>query len=81
MSQSQAFYRPTTLSTSHYAGRWAIPSEDQRNDLAVVNALGYAYACAPDSPEKEAQLLVALEAFHGYLSKYLVMILRGLFLR
>jgi hypothetical protein len=51
MSQSQAFYRSTTLSTSHYAGRWAIPSEDRRNDLAVVNALGYAYACAPDSPE------------------------------
>ena len=39
--------------------------------------MGYAYACAADSPAKEAQPLVALEAFHGYLSKYLVMILRG----
>ena len=70
-------YRSTTLDPSHYAGRWAIPSEHQRNDLAVVNALGQAYALAADSPAKEAQLLVALEAFHGYLSKYLIMILRG----
>jgi hypothetical protein len=70
-------YRSTTLDPSHYAGRWAIPSEDQRNDLAAVNSLGQAYALAADSPEKEAQLLVALEAFHGYLSKYLIMIVRG----
>jgi hypothetical protein len=34
-----SIYRSTTLSTSHYAGRWTNPSDDQRNDLAAVNAL------------------------------------------
>jgi hypothetical protein len=42
-----------------------------------VNALGYAYATAPDSPAKEAKLLEVMECFHGYLMKYLCMIVRG----
>jgi hypothetical protein len=54
-----------------------IPEEEQRNDLAAVNALGYTYATAPDSPEKEAKLLEVMECFHGYLMKYLCMIVRG----
>jgi hypothetical protein len=54
-----------------------IPDEDQRNDLSSVNALGYAYATAPDSAAKEAKLLEVLECFHGYLMKYLCMIVRG----
>jgi hypothetical protein len=70
-------YRSTFLSSSHYAGRWIIPSEDQRNDLKVVNQLGYEYAVAPDSAEKEAKLLKVIECFHGYLMKYVVMIVRG----
>jgi hypothetical protein len=71
------FYRSTTLSHSHYAGRWTIPVEDQRYDLKVVNQLGLEYAKAIDSPEKEARLLKVLECFHGYLMKYVVMIIRG----
>lgn len=70
-------YRSTLLAPSHYAGRWAIPNEDQRNDLAVINQLGYEYALADDSSTKEAKLMVVLEAFHGYLMKYLCMIVRG----
>jgi hypothetical protein len=54
-----------------------IPEEEQRNDLAAVNLLGYSYATAPDSAAKEAKLLEVLECFHGYLMKYLCMIVRG----
>src|SRR5260370_3453234 len=50
-------FRSTFLAPSHYAGKWKIPDEDQRNDLKAVNALGYAYATAPDSPATEAMLL------------------------
>jgi hypothetical protein len=70
-------YRSTLLSPSHYAGRWTIPEPDQRNDLQQVNLLGYDYATSPDGPEKEAKLLKVLEQFHGYMSKYLCMIVRG----
>ena len=70
-------FRSTFLAPSHYAGKWIIPDEDQRNDLKAVNALGYAYATAPDSPAKEAKLLEVMECFHGYLMKYLCMIVRG----
>ena len=42
-----------------------------------MNALGYAYATAPDSAAKEAMLLEVMECFHGYLMKYLCMIVRG----
>jgi hypothetical protein len=70
-------FRSTFLAPSHYAGKWIIPDEDQHYDLAAVNALGYAYATAPDSPAKEAKLLEVMECFHGYLMKYLCMIVRG----
>jgi hypothetical protein len=70
-------YRSTFLSPSHYAGKWVIPERDQHNDLREVNLLGYAYAIAPDGPEKEQKLLLVLEKFHGYLMKYLCMIVRG----
>jgi hypothetical protein len=74
---SSTMFRSTSLSQSHYAGKWVIPAEDQRNDLGAINAIGREYALAPDSPVKEALLLTLLEAFHSYMSKYLVMIVRG----
>jgi hypothetical protein len=70
-------FESTFLAPSHYAGKWVIPEEDQHYDLAAVNALGYAYATAPDSPAKEAKFLEVMECFHGYLMKYLCMIVRG----
>jgi hypothetical protein len=70
-------FRSTLLAPSHYAGKWIIPDEDQHYDLKAVNALGIAYATAPDSPAKEAMLLEVMECFHGYLMKYLCMIVRG----
>src|SRR6059036_3495895 len=70
-------FRSTFLAPSHYAGKWVIPDEDQHYDLKAVNALGFAYATAPDSPAKEAKLLEVMECFHRYLMKYLCMIVRG----
>ena len=70
-------YRSTFLAPTHYAGKWTIPDEDQHYDLKAVNALGYSYATAPDSAAKEAMLLKVMEFFHGYLMKYLCMIVRG----
>ena len=53
------------------------PDESHRIDLAASNQLAYAYGIAPDSAQKEAMLLQLLERFHGYVMKYLIMILRG----
>jgi hypothetical protein len=46
-------FQSTFLAPSHYAGKWVIPEEDQHYDPAAVNAVGYAYATAPDSPAKK----------------------------
>ncbi len=70
-------FRSTSLSSSHYAGKWVISLEAQHHDLKLVNQLGYEYATAPDSPAKEELLLKLLELFHAYLMKYAVMIIRG----
>jgi hypothetical protein len=70
-------FRSTFLAPSHYAGKWAVPAEDQRYDLAEVNVLAQAYALLPDSPEKEEKLIKLIEHFHGYLMKYLCMVVRG----
>jgi hypothetical protein len=74
---SKSLFRSTFLATSHYAGKWAVPSEDQRYDLAEVNDLAEAYAILDDSFEKEQKLLILIEKFRGYLMKYLCMIVRG----
>ena len=60
-----------------YTGKWAIPDESQRIDLAVTNKIALAYGVEPDGSEKKAMLLQLLQNFHGYLMKYLVMIVRG----
>jgi hypothetical protein len=70
-------HRSTFLAPFHYAGKWTIPDDDQRNKLSVVNKLGYAHVIAPDSADKEVKLLKVMELFHGYLMKYLCMIVRG----
>ena len=67
----------STLVDRTPAGKWEIPEEQKRNDLKAINQLGYEYATATDSPEKEARLLKILECFHGYLMKYVIMIVRG----
>lgn len=71
-------YRTVALSSEHYASKWPTPSEETAlNSREDVNALGIAYALASDPEEKQAKLFQIVEAFHGYLMKYMVMIIRG----
>jgi hypothetical protein len=69
--------RVILLDSSHWSGKWAAPDEDQHYDLKTVSKLAYEYGAASDSPEKEAKLPKLLEYFHGYLMKYVLMILWG----
>jgi hypothetical protein len=70
-------FRSTFLDPSHYAGKWAVPVQDQRYGLREVNALGLEYALLSDSSEKEEKLATLIEYFHGYFMKYLCMVVRG----
>ena len=70
-------YRTSDLSSTHYAYRWTIPESGNFNDTALVNELGIRYANSVDIREKQDLQLEILECFHGYLSKYLKMIVHG----
>jgi hypothetical protein len=69
--------RSSSLSSSHYAASWRVPSGDDLNDRETVNRLAIVYANLPDGPEKEAKCLEIIQCFHGYLQKYLSMICNG----
>jgi len=62
------------LSKNHYAFHW--PTGRIR-PVSEVNQLGIEYASLPDGKQKEEKLLELCRCFHGYLMKYLNMILRG----
>lgn len=70
-------FRNATLSPSHYAHGWRIASSENLNDREAVNRLAIEYASLPDGAEKEAKCLEIVQCFHGYLMKYLHMIVRG----
>lgn len=71
-------YRTVALSHEHYASKWPTPSEETAlNNREDIKALGIAYAVATDPEDKQAKLFQIVEAFHGYLMKYMVMIIRG----
>lgn len=70
-------FRSATLSQDHYASRWEIASSDTLNDVKTVNELAIVYATTPDGADKERQCLEIVRCFHGYLMKYLNMIVRG----
>ncbi len=54
-----------------------MPDAEQPNALEAVNDLGLRYALAPDGEEKEGMLLDILKLFHGYVMKYVTMIIHG----
>jgi hypothetical protein len=70
-------FRSANLSSDHYAYQWEIAGGDNLNEVKVVNQLAIEYASTPDGPEKEAKCLEIVRCFHGYLMKYLNMIVRG----
>lgn len=70
--------RSTRLDPQHYAYDWIIPvSKEQFYSLEEINKVGYDYGMARDGAKKEAMLLCLTRYFHGYLMKYVDMILRG----
>lgn len=66
--------RSLRLSSEHYASEW--PTEIMRKP-SELTALGKAYAELPEGEAKEAKLLEIIQSFHGYMLKYLSMVLRG----
>lgn len=76
-TRSKSLYRNSNLSSSHYASKWRVPVEEDFNNREEVNLLGVTYASLPPEADREAILLRLMEYFHGYLMKYLHMIVRG----
>lgn len=70
-------YRTSELSYNHYAYRWTIPDSKKFHDTKRVNELGIKYANSTDEQEKQTLQLEILQCFHGYLTKYLNMIIHG----
>jgi|GEM_PF-2066192 len=62
------------LPHSHYAAKW--PADSIRTTQEVTN-MGLAYHVLPECDEKGQKLLEILQCFHGYLTKYMGMILMG----
>jgi hypothetical protein len=70
-------FRTAQLSSNHYASKFKMPKEDSLNNRDVVNELGIKYAKLTDGSEKETVLLEILTCFHGYIMKYVNMVVRG----
>ena len=71
-------FRTANLSPNHFASKWSVPNKDDFRGYEETNILGIKYAMLPDnSPAKEELMLELTQAFHGYLMKYLNMIVRG----
>lgn len=69
--------RTLNLSSDHFASKWTVPSKDDMKSYQETNILGTKYANLPDSHEKEELMLQLTKSFHGYIMKYLNMIVRG----
>src|SRR3569833_2310916 len=69
--------RSYLLSSNHFAYEWQARDFDDRHDVTEVNRVAYEVATTSDASHKEALQLKLLEYFHGYLLKYLNMIIYG----
>lgn len=70
-------FRSANLSCDHFASRWQMPVKGEFHSFEDTNALGIKYATLPDGPEKKAIMLELIQYFHGYIMKYLNMIVHG----
>lgn len=70
-------FRSANLSCEHFASKWPVPTKDDFRGYEDTNILGIQYATFPDGADKEALMLELTQCFHGYLMKYLNMIVRG----
>lgn len=70
-------FRSANLSNEHFAYRWPVPTKEDFRGYEDTNKLGIQYANLPDGVQKEDLMLELTKCFHGYLMKYLNMIVRG----
>lgn len=70
-------FRTANLSSDHFASKWEVPTKEEFRGYQDTNALGIEYATMAEGNDKEALMLELTRAFHGYLMKYLNMIVRG----
>lgn len=74
IEESTKNMRSIQLSTYRYAAEWPI---DNIQTPAEMTELGTEFVDLPEGPEKEEKLVAVLRGFHGYLLKYMKMILLG----
>lgn len=70
-------FRASNLSSEHFASSWTIPTKEEFRNYEETNILGIKYATLPDGLAKEELMLELTQCFHGYLTKYLQMIVKG----
>lgn len=70
-------FRSANLSSEHFASHWPVPTKDEFKSYEDTNVIGTRYANLEDGPAKEELMLELTQCFHGYLMKYLNMIVRG----
>ena len=70
-------FRSANLSSEHFAYKWPVPTKEDFRAYEETNELGIKYANLPDGDAKQALMLELTQCFHGYLMKYLNMIVRG----
>jgi sigma-70-like protein len=70
-------FKSYTLAPYHYAAKWDLPKDSEKNDTKEVNELAIKYTSMEDGPDKEALFLQLIRNFHSYLFKYTLMVVKG----
>lgn len=70
-------FRSANLSSAHFAHAWPVPVKGEFRSFEETNELGIKYAITPDGACKQDIMLELTRYFHGYIMKYLNMIVRG----
>jgi len=70
-------HRSYSLSGKHFGSTWTVCDINDRNDRDTVNKLAFEFATTEDIQRRDELQLFLLECFHGYLLKYLNMIIFG----
>ena len=66
--------RSILLPTEHYAAKWDTHIHYMP---AVLTEMGKKFARLPEGEDKQQRLLELCQAFHGYLTKYMAMVVQG----
>jgi len=66
--------RNITLPADHYASKW---NAQVHHTPSALTEMGKSFARLPEGEEKQQKLLEICQAFHGYLTKYMGMIVQA----